>query len=124
MGLVDFLAYMAYKPDYRRHDVAKEPHFGGLPFENLQAYLESSPINYVEKIETPLLIHATTYDRTVPFQVHTQRLIEALKAHGKQYEYKLYERAPGGHAYSSADSEASRDSIDRLFTFLAKHLAP
>jgi len=122
VGLTDFLMYMAYKPEYRRQEVAKEPHFKGMPFENLQAYIDSSPIMHVKKIETPLLVHATTYDRTVPHTLHTERLIEALKAHDKKYEYKLYERAPGGHGYSEGDSPEAIDSLNRIVEFLGKHL--
>lgn len=122
VGLTDVLMYMAYKPEYRRQELAKEPHLKGLPFDNLQAYIDISPIHHVEKIETPLLIHATTYDPIVPHLVHTERLVEALKAHGKQYEYKLYERAPGGHGYSEADSPEAVDSLNRIVEFLDRHL--
>ena len=122
VGLADFLMYMAYKPEYRRQEIAKEPQFDGLPFDNLQAYIDSSPIMHVENIEAPLLIHATTYDGTVNHQLHSERLVEALKAHDKKYEYKLYERAPGGHAFSDGDSEEAIDSLNRIVEFLDKHL--
>jgi dipeptidyl aminopeptidase/acylaminoacyl peptidase len=120
--LTDFMMYMAYKPEYRRQEVAEEPHFKGLPFENLQAYIDASPVMHVEKIEAPLLLHATTFDRTVPHTVHVERFVEALKAHGKTYEYKLYERAPGGHGYSEGDSPQAADSLDRIVAFLARYL--
>jgi dipeptidyl aminopeptidase/acylaminoacyl peptidase len=122
VGLADFLMYMAYKPEYRRQEVAKEPHFKGMPFDNLQAYVDASPIMHVEKIETPLLIHATTFDRTVPHNLHSERLVEALKAHGKKFEYKLYERAPGGHGYSEGDSPEAIDSLNRIVEFLDRQL--
>jgi len=124
VGIADFLAYMSYKPEYRRQDVARTPRFGGTPFENLPAYLDASPLTHVDRIETPLLIHATALDRTVPVQLHTERLIDALKARGKDFEAKIYDRAPGGHGFSQGDSEAARDSADRIFTLLAKHLKP
>jgi dipeptidyl aminopeptidase/acylaminoacyl peptidase len=93
-----------------------------MPFEKLQKYIEVSPVNQVAKIETPLLVHATTYDEIVPHQLHSGRLVELLKAHGKEYEYKLYERAPGGHGFSDGDTAEARDSLDRIVAFLAKHL--
>jgi len=122
VGLADFLMYMAYKPEYRRQEVAKEPNFKGMPFDNLQAYIDASPIMHVGKIETPLLVHATTYDPIVPHTLHSERLIEALKAYGKKYEYKLYERAPGGHGYSQGDSPQAVDSLNRIVEFLDRHL--
>jgi dipeptidyl aminopeptidase/acylaminoacyl peptidase len=122
VGLADFIMYMAYKPEYRRQEVAREPHFKGMPFDNLDAYIAASPINHVAKIETPLLVHATTFDRTVPHQLHSARLVELLKSYGKTYEYKLYERAPGGHGYSEGDSEEARDSLNRIVEFLGRYL--
>jgi dipeptidyl aminopeptidase/acylaminoacyl peptidase len=124
VGIADFVAYMSYKPDYRRQDVARTPRLGGTPAENLPAYLEASPLTHADKIQTPLLIHATTFDRTVPVQLHTERLIDALRARGKVFESKIYERAPGGHGFSAGDSEEARDSLDRIMAFLAKHLQP
>jgi dipeptidyl aminopeptidase/acylaminoacyl peptidase len=124
VGLTDFVAYMSYKPDFRRRDVAKTPRFGGLPGENLPAYLEVSPINHVDKIETPLLILATTHDEIVPVQLHTQRLIDALKARGKPFESKIYERAPGGHGFYHGDTAEARDAAGRVSDFLRRHLKP
>lgn len=122
VGLTDFLMYMAYKPEYRRQEIAKEPNFKGMPFDNLQAYVDASPIMHVKQIETPLLVHATTFDRTVPHTLHAERLVEALKAHGKKYEYKLYDHAPGGHGYSEGDSPQAADSLERIVDFLGRHL--
>jgi dipeptidyl aminopeptidase/acylaminoacyl peptidase len=122
VGLVDFVAYMSYKPDYRREDVART--FGGPVFKKLPDYMDVSPLSHVDKIQTPLLIHATTADRTVPVGLHAERLIDALKARGKTFEHKIYEQAPGGHGYADGDTEAARDSIDRIFAFLARHLRP
>jgi hypothetical protein len=69
-------------------------------------------------------ITATTFDSTVPVQLHTERLIDALKARGKDFGAKIYERAPGGHGFNQGDTEPGRDSADRIFAFLAKHLKP
>lgn len=122
VGLTDFIAYMSYKPDFRRRDVAKTPRFGGLPGENLAAYMEVSPINHVDKIETPLLILATTHDDVVPVQLNTQRLVDALKARGKPFEAKIYDKAPGGHGFYHGDSAEARDAADRVSNFLKAHL--
>ncbi|HET7745955.1 MAG TPA: alpha/beta fold hydrolase [Vicinamibacteria bacterium] len=121
-GLADFLMYMAYKPEYRRQEVARESQFKGMPFERLEAYMAASPILHVAKIETPLLILATTHDETVPHQLHSERLAEALRAHGKTFEYKLYEHAPGGHSFVDADTPEARDALDRIVAFLGKHV--
>lgn len=122
VGLADFLMYMAYKPEYRRLEVAKEAQFNGLPFDNLQAYIDASPIMHVNKIKTPLLVHATTYDQIVNHKLHSERLVEALKAHDKKFEYKLYEKAPGGHGYSDGATPEAADSLNLIIKFLDKYL--
>jgi dipeptidyl aminopeptidase/acylaminoacyl peptidase len=122
-ALLDFVAYMSYKPDSRRRQVASEKTFGGkLPAQNLPAYLEISPINFVPDLQAPLLNLATTGDKIVPVSINTQRLVDLLKAHGKTYEAHLYENAPGGHSFLFADSPEARDCFRRSFEFLGKYL--
>ncbi len=122
-ALVDFLAYMSYKPDFRRAEVAREPEFGGeLPGKNLSAYMKVSPINYVNQIQTPLLVLANTFDQTVPFQLHSGRLIDLLKADGKVFEEHVYTDAPGGHMFPFADTEQGHDVFRRTLAWLDKYL--
>jgi dipeptidyl aminopeptidase/acylaminoacyl peptidase len=122
-GLTDFLAYMAYKPDSRRAEVAKEEHFKGrMPSDNLSAYLDISPLNAVDDIQTPLLVLATTGDKIVPYSLHSGRLVDSLKARGKVYEYHLYENAPGGHIFIFGNSAEQRDSFQRATNWLNKYL--
>lgn len=124
-GLVDFLAYMSYKPDFRRAEVAKEPEFGGeLPGKNLSAYMKISPINYVNQIQAPLLVLANTFDQTVPFQLHSGRLIDLLKADGKVFEQHVYTDAPGGHMFPFGDTEQGHDVVRRTLAWLDKYLKP
>jgi len=126
VGLTDFVAYMAYKPEYRRKEVAKEsPSFKGkLPDENLAAYMQVSPINHVEKITAPLLVLATRGDQIAPFDLHTGRLLDILKAKGKLFEAKIYDAAPGGHIFMDGDTPEQRDALQRIFDFLERHLKP
>lgn len=126
VGLTDFVAYMSYKPDYRRKEVAEtNPSFGGkLPNENLPAYINVSPINFVDKIETPLLVLATAGDKIAPFTLHTGRLLDALKANGKTYEAKIYEDAPGGHVFMKAETPERDDAIRRIIDWLGRYLKP
>jgi dipeptidyl aminopeptidase/acylaminoacyl peptidase len=124
-GLTDFLAFMAYKPDFRRMETASEPYFGGkLPSENLGPYLEVSPLNHVDQIQTPLFVAATTGDKTVPLTLHTGRLIDALRARNKVHEVKIYDQAPGDHVFLFGDSDERKDLFDRAFAFLGRYLQP
>ena len=124
-GIADFIAFMGYKDEWRREEVASEAHFKGkLPSENLPAYLEISPMTHVDDIQTPLFIAGTTSDKTVPFSLHSGRLIDALKARGRPPEVKLYDNAPGGHIFLFGDSDERRDLFQRIFSFLDRHLKP
>src|SRR5205807_4001651 len=112
-GLTDFLAFMAYKPDFRRLETANEPYFGGkLPAENLAPYIEISPLNHVDQIQTPLFVAATTGDKTVPLMLHSGRLVDALRSHNKTHEVKIYEHAPGDHVFLFGDSDERKDLFD------------
>lgn len=124
-GLKDMVAFMSYKTDARRQQIADDEHFGGkLPNQNLAAYIEVSPAFFVEKIETPVLVLSTTGDKTVPYQLHNKRFIEALKAHGKAHEAHLYENAFGGHEFLFGDNPDALDARRRTFEWFAKHLKP
>lgn len=124
-GLVDFLSYMAYKPDSRRDEVATEKVFGGkLPSQNLQPYLDISPITHVDQIETPLLLLGTTLDDEVPFSLHGARMVDALKSRGKTFDVHVYEKAPGGHVFLFGDTPEGEDCLKRSIDFLASYLKP
>jgi dipeptidyl aminopeptidase/acylaminoacyl peptidase len=124
VGLTDFVAYMAYKPEYRRKEVAKESEvFGGkLPNENLAAYMAVSPINGVDKIQTPLLVMATTGDKIAPLTLHTGRLLDALKARGKVFESHIFDNAPGGHIFMHGDQPQREEAYARIYAWLEKYV--
>ena len=124
-GLSDMVAFMSYKSDARRKQIAADAHYGGkLPGENLAAYVDVSPAFHIEKIETPVLLLSTTGDKTVPYQLHNKRVLEALKAYGKVHDAHLYEQAPGGHEFLFVDSPEGTDSMRRTFEWFAKYLKP
>ena len=77
----------------------------------------------MDKLQTPLLVHTTTNDRDVNV-VEVQHLIAALKAAGKNFEYKVYEDAPGGHSFNRIDTPLARESRQEIYRFLAKYLKP
>jgi dipeptidyl aminopeptidase/acylaminoacyl peptidase len=56
--------------------------------------------------------------------LEVQHLIEALKAEGKKFEYKIYQDAPGGHYFNRIDTKAARESRREIWRFLAGYLKP
>ena len=54
--------------------------------------------------------------------MEVEHLIEALKAAGKSFESKIYQSAPGGHAFNVIDTKLARESRKEIWAFLARYL--
>ena len=98
-------------------------HIGKPVYGDIQEYRKRSPINYADKLATPLLIHANTNDEDVNV-IEAREFIDALKAAGKKFEYKIYEDAPGGHEFNRLDTKLARESRAEIYAFLARYLKP
>lgn len=119
----DLVARMGYKSDAYQRLFSADYHIGKSAEDNVAEYLKRSPVTHVKQLATPLLIHTNTNDEDVNV-LEVQRLIAALKAEGKPFEYKIYENAPGGHAFNRLDTKLARDSRKEIYDFLARHLKP
>ena len=53
-----------------------------------------------------------------------ERLIRALQAAEKDFQYRIYTNAPGGHLFNRLDTPTARDSRAEIWDFLARHLPP
>ncbi len=89
----------------------------GTPDENRELYHKSSPINFVEKIATPLLILHGTADFNVPFY-ESIRLIDSLVKKNKKFELMIY---PGEDHYFIWNS-TWEDVFQRVENFFDRHL--
>ncbi len=89
----------------------------GDPEDNEELYYQRSPINFVDRIQTPLLILHGTEDFNVPFY-ETMRLIDALVKKGKKIEVMIY---PGEDHYF-VWRHTWRDIFQRIETFFEKYL--
>jgi dipeptidyl aminopeptidase/acylaminoacyl peptidase len=98
-------------------------HLGKTVAEAPEEYRRRSPAWNVEKLRVPLLVHANTNDEDVTLP-EVQRLIAALQAAEKQFQYRIYTNAPGGHYFNRLDTEAARESRWEIWRFLAAHLHP
>ena len=119
----DLVARMGYKSDSYRRIFSAPNHIGKSAEDDVKAYLERSPVTHASKLRTPLLIHTTTNDEDVNV-LEVERLIAALRAEGKKFEYKIYQNAPGGHAFNRIDTKLAKDSRAEIWAFLARYLTP
>jgi dipeptidyl aminopeptidase/acylaminoacyl peptidase len=121
VGVADLVERMGYKTDSYRRTFAEQKGFGGTASQKLEVYLERSPYTQVSKLQIPLLIHAADNDDDVNI-IETRRLIDALKAAGKTFEYEIYAAPPGGHAFNRIQSKQSQDSWQKILAFIAKNM--
>jgi dipeptidyl aminopeptidase/acylaminoacyl peptidase len=119
----DLVARMGYKSQGYQGLFSAPYHIGKSAEANVNEYRRRSPVNHVEKLQTPLLIHTTTNDEDVNV-LEVEHLIRALKAAGKNFEYKIYQNAPGGHAFNRLDTKLAKESRAEIYRFLARHLNP
>ena len=119
----DLVARLGYQTDSYRALYSAPYHIGKTVREDIQEYRRRSPVTHVEQLATPLLIHTNTNDEDVNV-LEVEHLIEALKAAGKKFEYKIYEDAPGGHQFNRLDTDLAKESRAEVYRFLAGYLHP
>ncbi len=86
-------------------------------------YIKRSPVTYASKLTKPLLVHGNTIDETVHVS-EVRNLVAALQAAHREFEYKIYEAAPGGHHFNRIDTPLARQSREEIYAFLRKYLKP
>src|SRR5947209_7462717 len=104
----DLVARMGYEPESYRQLYSAPYHIGKTVRDDIEEYRRRSPVNHVQTLETPLLIHANTNDEDVNY-LEVEHLMQALKAEGKKFESKVYENAPGGHYFNRTGTRMARE---------------
>lgn len=119
----DLVARMGYKGQGYQELFAAPYHIGKTVGEDVDEYRRRSPVTHAHKLATPLLVHTTTNDEDVHV-LEVESLIKAFKAANRPFEHKIYQDAPGGHAFNRLDTKAAKDSRAEIYRFLAKRLQP
>jgi dipeptidyl aminopeptidase/acylaminoacyl peptidase len=119
----DLVARMGYEPDTYRKLYSAPYHLGEDVHDDIAEYRKRSPVTHAKELDTPLLIHTNTNDEDVNY-LEVEHLIQALKAEGKKFDYKVYENAPGGHYFNRTDTPLAIQSRKEVYEFLAKYLHP
>jgi dipeptidyl aminopeptidase/acylaminoacyl peptidase len=119
----DLVARMGYYDDEYRSLFSAPYHIGKTANEDVEEYRKRSPVNHVDQLHTPLLIHTNTSDDDVNV-LEVEHLIQALKAAGKKFEYEIFKDAPGGHSFDRMDTGLARETRMKIYKFLARYLDP
>jgi dipeptidyl aminopeptidase/acylaminoacyl peptidase len=119
----DLIARMGYETDAYRRLYSAPYHLGETAHDDIAEYRKRSPVTHAAQLDTPLLIHTNTNDEDVNY-LEVEHLIQALKAEGKKFDYKVYQDAPGGHYFNRMDTPLALESRHEIYLFLAKYLHP
>ncbi len=119
----DLVARMGYKTQGYRDLYSADYHIGKSAHQDVEEYRRRSPAWQAAKLQTPLLIHTNTIDPDVNV-LEVEHLIQALKAEGKEFEYKIFEAAEGGHAFNRIDTKLAKEVRFDVYEFLARYLKP
>lgn len=114
---------MGYLHQGYRDLFSAEYHIGKTVREDIEEYKRRSPVWHAHRLQIPLRIHTTTNDDDVNY-IEVEHLIQALKAAGKEFEYKVYPDAPGGHSFDRMDDIFAREARAEIWRFLARYLNP
>ncbi len=85
---------------------------GGTPEQQPQAYHAASPVNFVDRLHTPLLIVHGDADQGVPVS-QSHELDEALQHAGKDHELVVIAR--GDHGFTSGGKAQAMEAAMRFF---------
>jgi dipeptidyl aminopeptidase/acylaminoacyl peptidase len=119
----DLVARMGYEGPAYAALYSAPYHIGKTVREDIMEYRKRSPVYHAKELQTPLLIHTNTNDEDVNV-LEVEHLIEALKAEGKKFDYKIYQNAPGGHYFNRLDTREAKESRKEIWRFLAPYLKP
>ena len=93
--------------------------FFGVPYENLDVFMKSSPIKYLKSARTPTLILQGEADRTDPVG-QSQELYRGLKHYGVETDLVVYPREPHGFH----EEKHLLDRLNRILAWYDKYLKP
>ncbi len=91
---------------------------GGTLWERRDAYVENSPLFYLDRVETPLLL--TTGGRDIYVGHESAAVFVGLRRLGREVEYAEY--GTGGHCPSSMSRADQADYVKRMIRWFNSHL--
>ncbi len=120
----DLIARMGYKTQGYRDLYSVDYHIGQTAYENVEEYRRRSPAWNAHKLkDVPLLVQTNTNDADVNV-LEVEHLIKSLKAHDKDFEYKIFQDVPGGHSFNRLDTKKAKEIRVGIYKFLDEELNP
>lgn len=129
-------------PGYAR-GFSTQPGFQGMPHEQVQTYLDRSPVFKAANLKVPVIIHVATNDCDVYFWENQQMVYTLQALHPTLTDAKIYKDPPEGpagcgHTFQERvvmdansprylqrdDSPEQIDAWNRIWAFFEKNLNP
>ena len=121
---VSDVAYrLSYQNPNYKNEFSTKYHIGELPEENPAEYARRSPVSYAKNLACPLMMTTCLNDDDVSW-TEVQKMADALKAAGKDFEYKVYPRMDGAHQFDRIDTMEACEIRLKTWQFMAKYLNP
>ena len=118
---------VGYRLSYQQPDYSKnftvDYHIGATPEENPEEYARRSPVTYARQLVKPLRIVTCENDDDVSV-TEVQRMIDSLSFHHREFDYKVFPKMPGAHAFERIDSMEACEIRFDTYAFLARYLNP
>lgn len=118
---------LAFRLSYQHRSYIKnfnQPyHIDGTPEDKPEEYARRSPVSYASRLCRPLMITTCINDDDV-CHLEVERMIDALKACGKEFEYEIYPPMEGAHLFERIDIREACEVRLKTYGFLARHLKP
>jgi dipeptidyl aminopeptidase/acylaminoacyl peptidase len=93
--------------------------FGGTPWEKRSSYIENSPIYYLDRVKTPVLLVHGTADRAVSNAL-SDEIFTGLRRLGKEVTYTRYEGE--GHFFYLWSRANQADMLNRRIAWFDRWL--
>jgi dipeptidyl-peptidase 4 len=111
------IAAVAYQPTY---DNIYQERYMGIPQENLQDFIDGSPITHAKNLKGNLLYIHGTGDDNVHYN-NAEMLLNELIKHNKQFQVMPYPN----RSHGISEGEGTEEHLSTLYTeYLKKHCPP
>jgi dipeptidyl aminopeptidase/acylaminoacyl peptidase len=116
VGIASFATFFARTASWRRPLRAAEY---GDPEKDADFLQSISPLNFIDRIEAPLMVIHGANDPRVPVE-EAEQIVSTLRSRGREVEYLRYEDE--GHGLAKAKNRA--DAWPKVVRFFEKHMGP
>jgi dipeptidyl aminopeptidase/acylaminoacyl peptidase len=116
VGIASFKSFFARTAPWRRPIRAAEY---GDPEKDAEFLASISPLNFIDRIQAPLMVIHGANDPRVPVE-EAEQIVSTLRSRGREVDYLRYEDE--GHGLAKAKNRA--DAWPKVVGFFEKHMGP